>query len=494
MVSAAISGAKPKTMQDLSFALPTGSSSSDKVKFGEIMNMTLSGNAYNNNKASVESSANAQKSTDIRESGGKTEVLSNTAEMAESVEATETTENAEMAERLPEKLEVSEEEFQEDLVEAALDVVDAIEEEFNVSEEEILAAMQSLGMTVNDLLSPQGVTKLLESITQTDSLTFITDGDMMSKLNEVLMTVQAGIEGIAKANGLDVETADYMIADTDLTGKEEFVFETFRQHAAGEETPQNLNLHSDGKEKMMSAGESVAKDEVRPDVKEAPVSDEEPLKEAFAEKITVKTEETAKDSGNAETQNRDSNKNTFPGRHEGVEDIAQNLSQSVHKVFSEVIADKTAMIDEADIVRQVVDSVKLTAGRQMKTIEVMLNPDNLGKVHIAVTAREGAVTAQIIAQNEQVKAALENQMIALKEHFDNQGIKVDAVEVTVQSHAFEANQNFDGNSHNSQSEKKTHRPLNLSSLEELDEDEMSTDELRARDSLVNGESSVVYTA
>lgn len=69
-------------------------------------------------------------------------------------------------------------------------------------------------------------------------------------------------------------------------------------------------------------------------------------------------------------------------------------------------------------------------------------------MHVAVTAKEGIVTAQLTAQNEQVKAALENQLTALKEQFNNQGIKVEAVEITVQSHGFESEQNLEGNNSN----------------------------------------------
>ena len=43
----------------------------------------------------------------------------------------------------------------------------------------------------------------------------------------------------------------------------------------------------------------------------------------------------------------------------------------------------------------------------------------------------------------EVKAALENQLTALKEQFNNQGIKVEAVEITVQSHGFESEQNLE---------------------------------------------------
>lgn len=45
----------------------------------------------------------------------------------------------------------------------------------------------------------------------------------------------------------------------------------------------------------------------------------------------------------------------------------------------------------------------------------MLNPERLGSVHVTVSAKNGILTAQIAAQNEQVKTALENQMTTLRE-------------------------------------------------------------------------------
>ena len=72
----------------------------------------------------------------------------------------------------------------------------------------------------------------------------------------------------------------------------------------------------------------------------------------------------------------------------------------------------------------------------------MLNPENLGSVHVTVTAKEGIITAELTATNEAVKKALENQMQILKENFNNQGIKVEAVSVTIESHSFEGNTSF----------------------------------------------------
>ena len=178
----------------------------------------------------------------------------------------------------------------------------------------------------------------------------------------------------------------------------------------------------------------------------------------------------------------------------GNENFTGNMAQNIQNAFSEII-DEVSNVNEADIVRQVVEQIKVTTGQQLSSIEIMLNPENLGKVHIAVTARQGVITAQLTAQNEQVKAALENQMTALKEHFNNQGVKVESVEITVQSHGFESQQNLEGNnSEQAGQEKKTHRKLDLSSLEELEESDMTDEEIRAKDAIVNGDSSVEYSA
>lgn len=61
------------------------------------------------------------------------------------------------------------------------------------------------------------------------------------------------------------------------------------------------------------------------------------------------------------------------------------MTQSIQKAFGEVMSE-TSGVNEVDIVRQVVEQIKVTATQQLSSIEVMLNPENLGKVHVAVTA------------------------------------------------------------------------------------------------------------
>lgn len=70
-------------------------------------------------------------------------------------------------------------------------------------------------------------------------------------------------------------------------------------------------------------------------------------------------------------------------------------------------------------------------------MEMQLNPENLGKVYVNISSKEGVIHAQLAASNEAVRAALETQVADLRQNLNQAGVKVDAVEVTVASHEFE---------------------------------------------------------
>ena len=83
------------------------------------------------------------------------------------------------------------------------------------------------------------------------------------------------------------------------------------------------------------------------------------------------------------------------------------------------------------IVDQVVNQVKIRVMPETTSMELMLHPESLGRVNLQVSAASGVTKAMLIVENQMAKEALESQMITLKETFQEQGLKVDAVEVTV---------------------------------------------------------------
>lgn len=323
------------------------------------------------------------------------------------------------------------------------DIKDAIKEEFDVSDEDIKVAMELLGLTALDLLSTAKVAELIEQLTGTDALTLITNEDMMQSFNNIINVVDDANADIADMLGVKTEEVGIVLEQNNIVPVV---------------NSEDIAKQADGKE----ADTKNADDNIN-----QTVDNQESLNEVLAKKIT--TESDGKAKNNMSESNEANNKVTYA-------DVADNMISNITDTFADIITEDSAMVKEADIVNQVIDSVKLMASRELTSMEVMLNPEHLGSVHITVTARNGIVSAQIAAQNEQVKTALENQMVTLREQFESQGLKVDAVEITVMAHSFEAGQNFgQSESERKQGESKVHRKLNLSSFDdELEEDLEST--------------------
>ena len=344
----------------------------------------------------------------------------------------------------------------QDVQNAVSDIKEKIKKTMNVSDEDIESAMEQLGIIAEDLLDMQKLTDLVVALSgNTDSLEFLTDADSVSMLNDILEYAKSVTDNLEDVYNMDIDSIKEMLV------------------SAKDDVKQSVK-------------QSVVKEDAQPEERPEAASQYE-LSNVIAQKTKVQA-----DNDN----NADDKQQTHMSDKASVqnENFTGNMAQNIQNAFSEII-DEVSNVNEADIVRQVVEQIKVTTGQQLSSIEIMLNPENLGKVHIAVTARQGVITAQLTAQNEQVKAALENQMTALKEHFNNQGVKVESVEITVQSHGFESQQNLEGNNSEQACQvKKTHRKLDLSSLEELEESDMTDEEIRAKDAIVNGDSSVEYSA
>ncbi|MDD7178646.1 MAG: flagellar hook-length control protein FliK, partial [Lachnospiraceae bacterium] len=145
---------------------------------------------------------------------------------------------------------------------------------------------------------------------------------------------------------------------------------------------------------------------------------------------------------------------------------------------------------------------RVFASAEGNTVEMQLNPENLGKLVLTVTEKHGNVTAQIAASNEQVKEALQTQLVELRSTLQNQGIKIEAVEVTVATHEFE--QNLDGNSSaNGQMQEQADRqnggaPTQRRNLDRNNLDElsglMSEEETLAAQMMRDNGGTVDYTA
>ena len=130
-------------------------------------------------------------------------------------------------------------------------------------------------------------------------------------------------------------------------------------------------------------------------------------------------------------------------------------------------------IDAMDLIEQIAENVRVSISEGTSSMEMQLNPENLGKVYLQITSDDGVIHARMAASNETVKTVLEAQLADLRQNLNQAGVKVDAIEVTVASHEFEKNleQNQSGEKRQGERQEEQHlsrrRNLNLSSLDEL---------------------------
>ncbi|MCR5331685.1 MAG: flagellar hook-length control protein FliK [Lachnospiraceae bacterium] len=106
-----------------------------------------------------------------------------------------------------------------------------------------------------------------------------------------------------------------------------------------------------------------------------------------------------------------------------------------------------------DIVYQVVDAIRVNISAESTSLEMNLNPENLGHVSLNIQSRDGVMTAQITAENDTARAAIESQLQILKDNIEAQGVRVEAIEVTVSSFSF-------SDSRNAESEAREHPEAN----------------------------------
>ncbi len=160
--------------------------------------------------------------------------------------------------------------------------------------------------------------------------------------------------------------------------------------------------------------------------------------------------ETARSMGSQKdgmTQNFGDRQNESFGEHTAkhFENVTVNVSdapvQTVDaaaftETFTETVT-RYADINTRDVIEQIVTRVRTNVTDSISTMALELHPATLGKLFVQVTEQDGTINARLYTENESVKQALENQMSLLKEEWEQQGTKVNAIEISVGTREFE---------------------------------------------------------
>lgn len=360
-------------------------------------------------------------------------------------------------------------------------IKDIIKEQLNISDEEIESVMEQLGFTFMDLLDPQNLADFVSEIKGSLDLTdMIVDPDFQ----QLMLSMSSVKQEIAQVCDIDSEQMDEIIS----------VMEAVTEPDNGS-SDENFGIDISEIAENVSQSEEAVSEKIQDtdnQTDEMPATDDDI--------VTVVTDKTT--DGSEAGQYADGNSDSADGNtEEKAEEPDFAADQRKADILSEKVSDNNAgkatftvdngirnvqtpetpfsavsqasgKVDILDIIQQVTEQLKVSMTSDETSMEMQLNPENLGKIYVNVSQKNSQITAHMMVMNEVVREALESQLGNLRETLSQAGVKVDAVEVTVASHEFE--QNLEQNSSKEQKQqeqsgsfKSTRKNINMSSLDEM---------------------------
>ena len=326
------------------------------------------------------------------------------------------------------------------LSDAMQQILQQITEQLGVSPEEVLQAMDALGISAEDL--SQNMAALLSELTGTDQMAVLTDESLYTQVSDLANAVEQTIEELADTLGMDKEQLTTLLQDSVQNPEKPVI--VVEQESAAPVT----------------------------DMQQESTSDQEVQTATTTDIEAEQPRETKRDEkGNMQQQMQDMQK------------PAENLQQTQGSaIAAEQTTERFDLQRTQKIIDQIADYVKIHSSEKLTSMEIALNPASLGSVNLHVSSKGGVISAQLYAQDEAVRAALESQVAALKESLEAQGMKVDAIEITEHSHQLEQNLDQNGGQQESaEAQKKSGR--RLLNLDELPEEEAYEEEMTQAEKL-----------
>ncbi len=362
---------------------------------------------------------------------------------------------------------------------AGEELVQDIADELGVSREEVEEAMAVLGLTALQLFDPDNLRQLLLSMSgNTDELALLTDESLYGSLQNLLGIVEESLESLQKELGLN---------EQELTAiMKQLISEQGESGMPDEVLTPELEGMKDYTVSVQKDGETV---QVKVTVDDASGN--------------KSVQESAVSAPKAEVQNhkmqQDASANSGKEGNSAGQTMMQmpEIPEQVNEIPEAANLEYRSMQTE-EIMNQIMEYMKINLKAETQTMELQLHPASLGTVNVQIMARESGLTAHFTTQNETVRAVIETQLIQLKNQFEEQGIKVDAVEVTVANHAYGqqfSQDNGEEQQEQAKSGKGRRRMINLDQIEEDEAlEEMEESERIAVEMMQANGSTVDYTA
>lgn len=342
----------------------------------------------------------------------------------------------------------------EQIADALQQIIDRIKELLGVTDAELLNGMETMGLQPVDLLDSANMAQLLATISgEGSAINLVANEELYAALQDITELIDTQVSNLLEETGLTEAELNAALQNLRETGSEPT--ELFANVLTGE---QEAIVQEEGPI-------IIKEDNTQPkEVQELSENQQEELTES----IKLQTQKSD-NKGNEDSDAKDY------GQHQNLSQNFQNSLNETINAIGETVESFTSESTE-NILRQLADMVKIVKGEELTEMEMQLHPASLGTVNVSLTTKGGVVTAEFTTQNEAVKAAIEAQASQLRTNLEEQGVKVEAIEVSVESHQMERNLDKDNKGQQQAEEQRTQqiqgirrKSINLRALENGEE-------------------------
>ena len=323
-------------------------------------------------------------------------------------------------------------------------IKEAVMEVLQLSPEEMEKMLSDLGLSTADLADPEALKQLaLYDSGKTNVLDFLTDEELaatMKQLTEVVDTIKAG-------TGLNLTEEQLNKALLELR-------------------EQTGTLPASEVNSQIVAAEDVGKKAVTNEAKAEPdAADINAVNKPIIEVIKYSEQE----EGNTKSGNG-AEDNSHLDASKQFETFVENLTKTSQDTTVNFTGETVRVTELRDIANQIIDRIRVVIKPEETSMELQLNPENLGKVNLTLQTKGGTMTAQFVVQNEMAKEAIESQLQTLKDTLSLQGTKVEAIEVTVASYTLNKDNQSDKGEQAAEKKKGRRQGLSLEEASAMSED------------------------
>ena len=372
----------------------------------------------------------------------------------------------------------------------------------DITVEELEQAMQNLGLSNLHLLDVSNYPTLLAEVVGEEPISILTDSELSETLNELIhMVVETDLN---LETELNISPKELMNLVNEMEDSSPENFEMPDMHIAEE-------MESVEGQNVVLQEQSTNTDIVgRLEVEQRDVEQENAkvMIDGGQEEVVVTVENNQNQTNMSENHSEGNLMNQTEaevGQSEEanlnggvVQEFAEQILTNIENAVTEITS-TTETVDAEGIMRQIVNHVKVGVSSEVTTMELQLQPENLGKLDLQVALKDGELVAEFKTENEAVKNLIEGQLIHLKETLEQQGLKVSSVEVSVEQQSLQHNmgQNQNGQGTYQEERKQNIRKINLQgirSLEEIEFEDLDEDELMTAKLMLQNGNTVDFTA